>query len=212
MPPPNSARNALSRAALALPDSVSAGAFLLLWIAPFALGPDGVRNALLLMLVEFVLVHASGMLGGFLESNSGGRGKRALVLLGFGAFYAVFIAAFAFAFQAWWPVLALLWLLGAKLGRLFSVLHSEQAHAQRMADWGLQALVYILGVFATLFLPLPRLGLSADIQPQLGLPGSGVWVDEPHRVIAFGVLYFGLLAWIKWKDWSVPAQAPKPTD
>jgi hypothetical protein len=209
MPPPNSPRSLLSRTALALPDAVSAGAFLLLWIAPFALGPDGVRNALLLMLVEFVLVHASGMLGGFLATHTGGRRRQLLAVLGFGLFYAVFVAAFAFIFQAWWPVLALLWLLGAKLGRLFSVLHSEQAHAQRIADWGLQALVYILGVFATLFLPLPRLGLSADIQPQLGLPGSGIWVDEPHRVIAFGALYFGLLAWSKWKDWSVPAQAAK---
>ena len=56
MRPSSSAHSMLSRAALALPDAVSASVFLLLWIAPFALGPDGVRNALLMMLVEFLLI------------------------------------------------------------------------------------------------------------------------------------------------------------
>jgi hypothetical protein len=47
--------------------------------------------------------------------------------------------------------------------------------------------------------------MGADIIAQLGLPRSGLWVDEPHRVIAFGAIYFGLSAWSKWRDWRVGA-------
>ena len=38
---------------------------------------------------------------------------------------------------------------------------------------------------------------------QLGLTGSGEWVDKPHTVVAFGALYFGVLAWSKWRDWRL---------
>jgi hypothetical protein len=196
---PTSAQSMLSRAALALPDAMSSGAFLLLWIAPFALGPHGVRNALLLMIVEFLLIHAAAMLGASLEDSHRGRGAKARSLLGFGLFYGMFIAAFALIFEAWWPVLALLWLLGSKLLRLFDLLRSEDAHARRVADWGLQAVVYLLGAFATLFLWLPELGLGGLSQTDLDLPGEGLWVEQPHRVLAFGALYFGALAWVKWK-------------
>ena len=46
----------------ALPDTVTGGVFLTLWISPFAFGQHGVRNGMLVMLVEFLLVHATVML------------------------------------------------------------------------------------------------------------------------------------------------------
>jgi hypothetical protein len=54
-------------------------------------------------------------------------------------------------------------------------------------------------VVLTAVLPLPRLGLIEALLPQLEIPGSGLWVDDPHRVIAFGLLYFAVLSWSKWK-------------
>lgn len=41
---------------------------------------------------------------------------------------------------------------------------------------------------------LPELGVTAGVQVELALPGSGLWIDEPQRVLAFGALYFGLTA------------------
>ncbi|MCC6506017.1 MAG: hypothetical protein IT475_11290, partial [Aquimonas sp.] len=41
------------------------------------------------------------------------------------------------------------------------------------------------------------------IQPQLGLTGSGLWVEHPQTVVVSGALYFGLLAWAKWKGWQL---------
>lgn len=201
--PSRKSRPALLRALSALPDAVTASVFLVLWMAPFAFGESGVRNGMLLMLVEFILIHATVMMGATVEERSG-RDAKIRVLVGFGLLYALFIGAFAFAFREWWPVYAFLWLLLAKLMRLFSAADSDEARWQRHSDWALNCMLYLGGVFATLFLPLPRLGITRDIQPQLGIEGGGEWVDNPHIVIAFGALYFSALAWARWRDFLFP--------
>ena len=65
--------------------------------------------------------------------------------------------------------------------------------------WAAQVVAYLAAVFITLLLPVPRFGISEAVQPQLGLTGSGLWVEQPQTVVVAGVLYFGLLAWLKWK-------------
>jgi hypothetical protein len=201
--PGAAAKPPLTRALSALPDAITCSVFLVLWVAPFAFGESGVRNGMLLMLVEFVLIHATAMMGSTVESRDG-RAAKVRVLLGFGLLYALFIGAFAFAFREWWPVYAFLWLLLSKVQRLFGAVDNEEARWRRHSDWALTCMLYLGGVFATLFLPLPRLGISREIQPQLGLEGSGEWVDNPHIVIAFGALYFGALAWARWRDFRFP--------
>lgn len=201
-------KSPLMRALSATPDAITASVFLMLWVAPFAFGESGVRNGMLLMLVEFILIHATAMMGATVEERSG-RVAKIRVLIGFGLLYALFIGAFAFAFREWWPVYAFLWLLLAKLMRLFTAADSDEARWQRHSDWALTCMLYLGGVFATLFLPLPRLGITRDIQPQLGIEGGGEWVDNPHIVIAFGALYFGALAWARWRDFRF-AQAHLP--
>ena len=52
---------------------------------------------------------------------------------------------------------------------------------------------YLGGAFLTTLAPVPRLGMTAEVQPRFGLDGGGLWIDEPNRVVAFGVVYFGLL-------------------
>ncbi len=39
-------------------------------------------------------------------------------------------------------------------------------------------------------LPVPRLGISRAAVDDLALPGSGLWIEQPHRVLAAGTLYF----------------------
>lgn len=197
-----------ARLLAALPDSITAVVFLSLWIAPLWLGADGVRNAMLVMLVEFVLVHASVFLGSAVLGTES-TARRLATLLGFTLFYGLFVAAFAFAFKAWWPFAAFAWLLVGKIAIALDRSRSAPERLRRMqSEQGLATITYLGGVFATTLLPLPRLGLGAEVVPQLGLPGGGLWVDRPHTVIAFGVFYFGLLAWSKWRGWSLPAARP----
>jgi len=46
-------------------------------------------------------------------------------------------------------------------------------------------------------LNLPRFGITAELITTLHLPHRGLWISEPHRVAAFGVVYFLILAIIE---------------
>ena len=49
-------------------------------------------------------------------------------------------------------------------------------------------------------LPVPELGITASIRPELGLSGSGEWIDHPHVAVAGMAFYYFALAAYKW--WS----------
>lgn len=190
----------------ALPDSLTALYFLSVWINPAWLGIHGVRNGMLIMLVEFILVHASGFLGARMFAEDTSRRKKLASLIAFGAFYLVFIAAWACTFRQWWPFLAFGWLLAGKFTRLAGFAVNDAGVKRRMqSDWTLGVMAYLLGVFVTILLPMPHFGITPEVVSSLDLPGSGEWVREPHRVIAFGLIYFSSLAWLKWKDYQLPA-------
>jgi hypothetical protein len=193
------------RLASAVPDSVAAGFFLILWVAPGLLGPKSLNTGLLIMLVEFVLIHASGMTGGIMLSPKLAPMQKLKVLLGFAAFYLIFILTFCFAFKAWWPLAAFAVLL---LGKASLAFDRELPNAERQhrmsSGWALSCGAYLGGVFLTLFLPVPRLGLTSAVVAEAGLTGSGHWIDHPQTVVAFGVIYFGFLAWTKAIDLRLP--------
>lgn len=191
-----------ARLAAALPDAVVACAFLVVWLSPFAFGERTVRNALLTMLIEFIVVHASGFLGAVALASERPRRQRLLALAGFGAFYALFIAAFVAIFDEIWPIWVFLWLL---LGKLSYIVGRRDPRNDALVErqklgWAMSVVFYVCGTFLTLFLPLPRLGMTTAAQADFGLTGGGVWVDEPHRVVAFGLLYFAAQAWWKWRE------------
>ncbi|RYD14384.1 MAG: hypothetical protein EOP90_13300 [Lysobacteraceae bacterium] len=197
---------ALDRLLAVVPDVVSALAFAGLWLSPLAFGPSGVRNAMLVMLVEFVLIHASAFLGAAAFAEGATKLRKVAMLGGFALLYLGFIAAFASAFDATWPFIAFGWLLLGKLRVIFHRAGPDGTSGGFAAMWALSALAYLAAVFATMLLPLPRLGLGEAVRPLLDLPGSGLWVDQPHRVVAAGMLYFGLLAWAKWHALRVQAR------
>jgi hypothetical protein len=178
----------------ALPDFGLAFAFLMTWTSPGWLGGRPIRYLMLVMMVEFVIVHSAGFMAGFMASDLP-RATKSLWILGLSGFYTIFVGAFAVAFRTWWPITGF-WLL--TVNRLSGVLLS-QAPAGRgkqlaAASWGVGALLYVVLVFATVFLPVPRLGISPAVAQAADLLGTGLWVDEPHRVLAFGFLYFTAMA------------------
>ena len=52
-----------SRILTPAPDMATSACFLILWNWPFRFGAHGVRNGVLTMLVEFILMHASACVG-----------------------------------------------------------------------------------------------------------------------------------------------------
>ncbi len=184
----------VARLASAAPELTAASTYLVAWVAPARLEPGLARLLLLGLLVEFLVIHsfAFTVLG---VDGIRGRGKKSLAILGFSAFYLLFAGAFALAFSSSAPLWTLGWLFGSRLLTLWVDPRPRGEERQRQSGlWAASAALYIFGVALTSILPLPRLGVGADVVAALSLPGSGLWVEEPHRLFAFGLIYFGGVA------------------
>jgi hypothetical protein len=179
----------------ALPDFTFAGVFLVTWIAPLTLGDRMVKWLLLVMLMEFIVIHSAAFMGNVALAHSD-RLKRSMGILGFGVFYTLFAGGFSLAFRSWWPITTF-W--GQTINRLLGVIvgqvPSEDQKAFIMRGWAASGIFYLLGCMVTLLLPVPRLGLTAPVVAAQHLTGGGAWVDQPQKVIAFGFLYFSLMGW-----------------
>ncbi|MFT3805676.1 hypothetical protein [Arenimonas sp.] len=180
----------------ALPDICTALAFALVWASPLRFGPFSVKTAMLTMLLEFFLIHATGFFTVFANTPDASRLKRIGSLLGLSSFYVLMIGAFCMGFGTWWPLLGFLWLLIGKIlwVRAHPVVDPDDTMFWQMAAWAGSVVAYLFGCFATIVPDIPRWGMTEALQPRFGLTGGGVWIDEPHRVVAFGVVYFGALA------------------
>jgi hypothetical protein len=183
----------------ALPDALTGCACLVVWVAPLALGQGAVKTVVLMMLMEFLLVHGTGFFTAIVFADGMSKAKRLLMMAGLLCFYGLFVAAFCFAFEAWWPVWMFLWLVLSKAAWVFLSGRDRVQEAQRQLQaWAFSTAAYICAVFAGLLLPLPRLGLTEAAVAQLGLPGSGEWVERPHTAVAGMALYYFANAWFKW--------------
>jgi len=174
----------------ALPDLALGGTFLLAWVAPVPLASGVLAHLTLVMILEFIIVHSSAFAGGVMFGTASPRAKAA-ALLALGGFYTIFVGGFSLAFHTLWP-LASFWLL--TLNRMLGVLLGQAPAGDERAfvqcSWVASVLFYMAGAFLTLLLPLPRLGLTGAVLAHQNLMGSGMWVDQPHRLAAFGFLYF----------------------
>lgn len=207
--------NLMRRLAAAAPDGLLAGLYLWCWIEPLAWRKTLVAELMLVMLVEFLVVHSGPFFGMLVTGDAvtTERATRLKILLGLGVIYLLFAGGMSAAFESWGPVLLFAWLIGAKLvailaGRGMAV----REQSRQMALWAMSVLFYLGAVFATLLLPVPKLGVVRHGH-YYGVPGSGEWVSHPNTVIAAGFLYFAALALVKllekpawWQKWAA-AQA-----
>lgn len=173
-----------------LPDLLLAAAFLATWIDPYALGDDMVPFLFQVMLLEFIIIHSAGFMSGVMFSGLN-KQRRLIALLLLGGFYMLFVAGFAVGFKSWWPVITFSGLL---FNRMLSVMLGQSPDGNEkqfaMAMWAVSVVFYLLSVFAAILAPLPMLGVSSEQLRHLDM--SGEFVDEPHRLMAWGFLYFTL--------------------
>jgi hypothetical protein len=173
-----------------LPDFAMGLAFLATWIDPYSLGNDMPQYLLLVMLMEFIIIHSAGFMGVIIYGE-GDRKRRILFVIGLGFFYSLFVVGFALAFGEWWPLWAF-WILifNRLMSGLFEGDNSETKKKFVMGMWAVGVFCYLVGVFATTLLPVPELGITPQVISGMNLSGGGVWIDEPYRVLAFGFFYF----------------------
>jgi hypothetical protein len=162
-------------------------------------GPLSVKTAMLTMLLEFFLVHATGFFTVFANDHRGSKWKRIGAMAGLSLFYVLMISAFALSFGQWWPLLAFGWLLAGKVAWVWTGkpdpddLDGSDATMRQMAAWAGSVVLFLGGVAYTSIDDIPRWGMTAALQPSFGLDmtSEGLWESQPHRVVAFGALYFG---------------------
>lgn len=180
-----------------VPDFLMGAAFLATWIDPYALGDGMLPYMMLVMLLEFIIIHSSAFIGNIMYGDLS-KQKKITMMLGFFGFYTLFVLAFSLGFGEWWPIVAF---TGLMLNRMLSVLVGnlpEGAERERVRSmWAVNVFCYIVGVFATILLPIPALGITPEAIAQAGLTGEGIWIEEPYRLAAFGFLYFSAVGSIE---------------
>jgi hypothetical protein len=164
-----------------------------LWVSPASVDDAvaWVRFGVGLMLLEFILLH-SGVFVGAGCAAAKTTFKRVLVFAGIVVFY----GAFALAFSLGTNSRSVLEIYGfVMLGRFVSVIADSRSGTEMFILRSVGGvLVYLPLVFASVLIPWPRLGITEELAAAARTPNSsGVWVEEPHRVIAIGAIYFLLM-------------------
>jgi len=189
--------------------------FLVAWFNPALFDPaffgaSYVKNLMLVMLFEFVVMHSSVICNAII-AVSGPLAVRLALLLGLTAFYSSFVLAFAFAFHSWWP----LWVFGYLFVCRFMYLvlpgDIERKLAGATKVWIASALAYLAGSFITILVPLPALGITPDVIAAMDMSKnmSGAWVDKPWIVLAFGAIYFTVQAAAQYRFATSRSTAPR---
>ena len=202
----------LRRIVATVPDVVTMTVFALAWIDPRRFGLEFVVTLFVVMLLEFIVMHAGVIIGTVTQKQTLDRAEKTLRIGGLGLLYGLFVVAWAFAFGQPWIIPAFGWLLIGKVAAVWLFPVPGAAEVQRQQTiWGYSGLAYLFGAGLTLVLPLPLLGMQPDVVDALNLPGTGAWIDEPHRVLAFGVVYFAAQAAIDWFVASRPVASELTT-
>jgi len=182
-----------------LPDAVTSGWCLWVWINPLALGTDAVKGVVLMMLMEFILLNATGFFTAIPFMIDLRRRTRIAMLLGLCAIYLFLVGAFALPFHALWPFAAFGWLA---LSKLVWIVRNRRANDDEqmwlMSAWAFSVAAYLGAVGAGVTLNLPTLGIVPAVVASLHLPGGGEWIATPHKAVAAAVFYFAALALFKW--------------
>ena len=172
----------------ALPDLGMAALAVSVWVDPTRFGPETVSYVVLVILLEFIVVHSAGFMGqASLEPE---KFKKIGGTLGLGLFYTLFVGAMSLAFRKWWP-LVFFW--GLTLNRLLRSLLAPEGTVSEGAvalEWGSGVVFYLFSCLAGVLLPLPVLGLKCGGEGCYGLTGGGVWIDSPQSALFTCAVYF----------------------
>lgn len=169
--------------------------FVTTWIAPVTLGEEMVARLIYVMLLEFLIVHATGFFSVIGALGDGadavaGRRTRALAYLGLFAFYGIIVTGFALGLGSSWPVVAFAMLMLPRFPALVLDPPDFDGQFRVMAQWAAMTALFLFGAFLSIVDGLPTLGITPDVVAAQGFTTGGLWLEEPHRVMVFGVFYF----------------------
>lgn len=184
----------------ALPECVTATVFIYAWREPLAWDPLLVQTLMIVLLVEFFLIHATGFLGFTALGMRDSRLQTYSIFGGLALLYFLIIWGISAMFDAWWPFLAFAWLLVGKVQLFFT---SDNDHDDALMQlgffWAASVVSFLGGVAVAVIVELPEFGLTPDVAAELGfgINGSDDMVSTPHKIIGAGAIYFSAMACFK---------------
>lgn len=179
----------MAHALKAVPELLSAALLLALWVEPQRFGIEWFRAGVLTLLLEFIVINASGFMAHLMYNPETSARDRSLVVAALGAVYLLFISGYALAFDAWWMLGAFAWLIFGKLQAIWTgAPPTERDRMNAGGCWGLSVAVFLGAVLLSVMVyPLPPLGAGPEFRDAAGFNAKGgVWEAEPHRALAGG--------------------------
>lgn len=173
----------------ALPEFALAALFLLTWFQPTLLHPHMVTALVLLILMEFVILHSSIILGVLLGSAKDPLIRKAGITVG--AIYVAFAVVVALASRQFWiiPAFALL-----TMNRLAPLLNEEALESgpltRLLLPWLGATLIYMGLSMAVHGLPMPQFGITDTTAVADAVGGTGTFFEAPQAAIAMGFFYY----------------------
>jgi hypothetical protein len=166
-----------------------AAMFLITWFHPNAFGPLTVHHLTFVMLMEFIVVHASGFLGA-MAARDEPRWSRAFMFSCLAAFYMIFAVGFAAMYGGWWPIWAFWGLMSSRFPTVVLRPPDQDGQTVLIVNWAAMMVLYLGGIFLTAIVAIPPFGVTPAIIEAQHFTDKGLWPEEPYRVMAFGALYF----------------------
>jgi hypothetical protein len=179
----------------AVPDLSLAGWFVITWAAPQLIGTEAAGVLPGLMVLEFIIIHASVVLvmaprqmAAKMRDQRWWNTPRAM-LVWLLLMYAICAAGISAAVKSIWLFVGFWALIGNKFidDWLAPAAQAGEREHRQMARWVVSAVPCLFLGFGSIFIPVPRLGaMSAS-------SGDGLWEQNPEQAAAMGALYFALL-------------------
>lgn len=213
-------RVTLSGTIAALPDLLLGLVYLVAWVDPAVLPWASGRYLLGILMLEFVIIHTSGVMS-LIYLSAGSRMARSISLIGLSLAFSGLILIMAHRFEADWMLIAFWFLTANKLLIVFLGEKSQEVRSGVVTEsWVAAFLLYSGCVMISFMIPTPpALGATLESFPAT-LPAFQRWSTEPQRFLAAGFAYFMLLglsemtefAWVKragavvgsWSYFGVP--------
>ena len=182
---------AIASAVSSIPDFILAGILLRIWLFRSQNGTSEVHWALILVLMEFVVMHSAAMMGGLIELDMKSmdppmkRWHKLPLFLFLCAFYSVF----AYLFGSW-PAMQgfLLLCLNRALPVITGRVFSEEEKKRATDNYATAGVLFIVAIF---------LGIILWVPDEMIRSREGTGDTESYRMIVTGVLYYAMHALIK---------------
>ena len=188
----------LQRLLAALPDAITAAVFLIAWVTPARFGPSSVKDLTLVMAMEFIVIHSS-IFYAVIAGVDIARGRRIAWLAGLSCIYLVFVFGFAIGYKSTWPIFAFAWLFASRFAHVWLSPVSSEVEAKRMVNlWAVSVVAYLFGAFTVNLVTIPKLGMTSAFESSMMESGGTGWNSGgAHTTLAFGLMYFCILALAK---------------